>query len=43
MLEEAGFTDVAIGEPADTFGGAAGEANARAYEVYGYGFLARRI
>jgi hypothetical protein len=26
----------------DTFGGAAGEKNARAYEVYGYPFLARK-
>jgi hypothetical protein len=26
----------------DTFGGAAGERNARAYEVYGYPFLARK-
>ncbi len=42
MLNEAGFADVVIGEPADTFGGASGEANARAYEVYGYAFLARR-
>ena len=42
MLEEAGFTDVRIGPPADTFGGAAGEDKARAYEVYGYAFLANR-
>ena len=26
----------------DTFAGAAGEKNARAYEVYGYAFLARK-
>jgi len=26
----------------DTFGGAAGEKNARVYEVYGYPFLARK-
>jgi hypothetical protein len=31
-----------IGEAIDTFGGADGEANARAFEVYGYAFLARR-
>ena len=37
-----GFTDIAIGEPMDTFGGAAGERNARAYEVYGYPFPARK-
>ena len=42
MLEEAGFVDVRIGEPADTFGGAGGEANARAYEVFGHPFLARK-
>ena len=42
MLEEAGFAEVTIGPPADTFGGAAGERNARAYEVYGYAFRARR-
>lgn len=42
MLEEAGFVDVAIGPPVDTFGGASGEANARAYDVYGYVFMARR-
>jgi hypothetical protein len=41
MLEEAGFIDVHVGEAVDTFGGAKGEANARAYEVYGYAFLAR--
>jgi hypothetical protein len=42
MLAEIGFTDIAVGEPVDTFGGAGGEKNARAYEVYGYSFLARR-
>ena len=41
MLEEAGFSDVEIGPPVDTFGGASGEAKARAFEVYGYAFLAR--
>ena len=40
MLEEAGFVEVGIGEPVDTFGGAGGQANARAYEVFGYPFLA---
>ena len=40
MLEDAGFVDVRIGEPVDTFGGATGEDKARAFEVYGYGFLA---
>jgi arsenite methyltransferase len=42
MLEEAGFVDVEIGPAVDTFGGAAGEAKARAYEVFGYAFCARR-
>jgi hypothetical protein len=41
MLTDTGFTDVAVGEPVDTFGGADGEGNARAYEVYGHAFLAR--
>ena len=42
MLEDAGFSDVEIGEPYDTFGGATGEEKARAFEVYGYSFSARR-
>ena len=42
MLTDIGFTDIAVGEPVDTFAGAGGEKNARAYEVYGYSFLARR-
>ncbi len=42
MLREAGFVEVVIGDPVDTFGGAGGERNARAYEVYGYAFRARR-
>ena len=42
MLTEIGFTDIAVGEPVDTFGGAGGEKKARAYEVHGYSFLARR-
>jgi hypothetical protein len=42
MLEETGFSDVRVGDPVDTFGGATGEEKARAYEVYGYAFLARR-
>jgi hypothetical protein len=43
MLEDCGFTGVTIGEPTDTFGGATGEGNARAYDVYGYAFLAHRL
>ena len=42
MLEDTGFTDVRIGEGVDTFGGASGEGKARAYEVYGYAFLAQK-
>jgi hypothetical protein len=42
MLQDSGFTDVVIGEPADTFGDAKGEDKARAFEVYGYAFTARR-
>ncbi|HUE96001.1 MAG TPA: hypothetical protein VMN39_05050 [Longimicrobiaceae bacterium] len=42
MLEEVGFVDVAIGPRIDTFAGAAGEARARSFEVYGYSFLARK-
>jgi hypothetical protein len=42
MLEDSGFTDVLIGPPVDTFGGATGEEKARAFEVYGYAFLAIR-
>jgi hypothetical protein len=42
MLQDSGFTDVMIGEPLDTFGGAKGEGNARAFDVYGYAFMATR-
>ena len=42
MLEEAGFVEVRVGPRVDTFGGAGGEANARAYEVFGHPFLARK-
>jgi hypothetical protein len=42
MLQNTGFTDLVIGDPVDTFGGAKGEAKARAFEVYGYAFMARR-
>ena len=40
MLEDTGFVDVAIGPGVDTFGGASGEANARAFDVSGHAFLA---
>jgi arsenite methyltransferase len=41
MLQEAGFVDVQVGPPCDTFGEAPGEQKARLFEVYGYPFLAR--
>lgn len=40
MLAEVGFVDIRISAPYDTFGEAAGEASARAFDVYGYTFLA---
>jgi hypothetical protein len=40
MLEDSGFTNVTIGPPVDNFGGTAGEERARAFDVYGYAFLA---
>jgi hypothetical protein len=42
MLTDVGFVDVQVGEPVDVFAGAGGEANARAFDVKGYPFLARR-
>ena len=42
MLEDTGFVEVEIGDPVDTFGGATGEEKARAFEVFGYAFLAHR-
>ena len=42
MLQDSGFTDVVIGDPVDTFGGAKGQDKARAFDVYGYAFMARR-
>jgi hypothetical protein len=43
MLEQAGFVDVQIGPPVDTFKGARGEKNARRFAVYGYPFLAHKL
>ena len=40
MLEEIGFTDIEVSPPFDTFGGAGGEKNARAFDVSGYTFMA---
>ncbi len=42
MLQDSGFTDVVTGPAADTFGGAKGQDKARAFEVYGYAFMATR-
>ena len=42
MIEASGFTQVEIGPPVDTFGGANGEKNARTFEVFGYAFLAKK-
>ena len=42
ILEAAGFTNITIGDPVDTFGQSSGEGNARTFEVVGYSFLARR-
>jgi len=42
MLEDTGFTDIHIGEAVDTFSGATGEEKARAFDVFGYAFLAVR-
>ena len=41
-MEKAGFTNVRIGPPVDTFGESGGEKNARLFEVYGYAFLAHK-
>ncbi len=42
MAEDSGFEAVEIGPPVDTFGGARGQDQARAFEVYGYAFMARK-
>jgi hypothetical protein len=42
MLTDVGFVDVVVGDAVDTFGGAGGETNARAYDVRGFPFRARR-
>jgi hypothetical protein len=41
-MHDSGFTNVVIGNPDDTFGGAKGGGNARAFGVYGYAFMACR-
>jgi arsenite methyltransferase len=42
LLRDAGFVDIETGPPVDTFGGAPGEANARAFDVAGHPFFARK-
>jgi SAM-dependent methyltransferase len=42
VVRDAGFVDVEVGPPVDTFGGARGEPNARRYDVFGHPFLARK-
>jgi len=42
MLADNGFIDIRIGPAVDTFGGAGGEENARAFEVFGYAFIAKK-
>ena len=42
LLQAAGFVDVTIGAPVDTFAGTTGKENARAFAVYGHAFLARK-
>jgi arsenite methyltransferase len=42
VLRGAGFTDIAVGAPVDTFGGAPGERNARRFEVFGYPFIGHK-
>ncbi|MEM7363101.1 MAG: hypothetical protein AAF525_03700 [Pseudomonadota bacterium] len=41
-MANAGFIDIEIGEPVDTFGDAPGETSARQFDVYGYTFSARK-
>ncbi len=41
-MADTGFEGIEIGPPVDTFGGSGGEADARAFEVHGYAFLARK-
>ena len=42
MLQISGFTGVVIGEAVDTFSGAKGQDQARAFDVYGYAFMVSR-
>lgn len=42
LLGDVGFIDCQVGPPVDTFQGAAGEANARTYQVVAHPFLAHK-
>lgn len=42
LLSDVGFIDCQVGPPVDTFQGAAGEPNARAYQVVAHTFLAHK-
>ena len=42
MLAERGFENIEVSAAYDTFGDAGGEENARAFDVYGYTFMARK-
>jgi arsenite methyltransferase len=42
LITDAGFAEVAVGLATDTFGDAAGEERARAFEVFGHTFRARK-
>lgn len=42
MLEDAGFENVRVGPAVDTFGESGGEKSARAFDVFGYPFMARK-
>ncbi|MDP8931556.1 MAG: methyltransferase domain-containing protein [Actinomycetota bacterium] len=42
LLRDAGFTDIKMGPPVDTFAGAPGEINAHTFDVLGYPFCARK-
>jgi len=42
LIESAGFVNVTVGPAVDTFEGAHGETNARAFGVYGHSFMAHK-
>jgi len=42
LIENAGFVNITIGDPVDTFEGAHGESNARAFGVSGHSFTAQK-